>query len=94
MTESRRMRLAGSHDKVPQLLWTLLWAGALLTVAFTYLFGPSSLAAQILMTAVLTAMITLERFLISVLQHPFRGSLRVPPSELQRVIGVIRSGAE
>jgi hypothetical protein len=83
LSDSRRLRLHASHDKVHTVIWVLLWCGGIITVVFTYFFGVKSLWSQSLMTAALTAVIAFILFLIFALNHPFAGGVRVTPEVLK-----------
>lgn len=86
LNNDRRLRALESREGFPRLLWFVLYAGAVLTVAFTYFFGLENRRAQALMTAALAASIALVLFLGLALEHPFRGGLRVPPEAFRNVL--------
>ena len=67
------------------IMWVVLYFGALMTVAFTYFFGPESYLAHVLMVTMLSATIGIVLFLISAIDRPFTGSLRVEPEAIEHV---------
>jgi len=75
----RNQRILESRDTIPPVIWAVLLLGAVITIAFTYLFGVRRLAAQMVMTAALTIMIVSSLFLIYVLDNPFKGNVRIEP---------------
>ena len=77
LSDSRRLRLHDAGDSIPSVVWVELWAGGLTTVLFTYFFGVKSVRSQAWMVAALTEMIAFVLFLVAVLDHPFRGDVRV-----------------
>jgi Protein of unknown function (DUF4239) len=79
LSETRRLRLHASRDKIPRLMWVLLWAGGLITILFTYFFGVQSIRSQVLMTTALTAVIAFVLLLIVALEQPFTGLVRLTP---------------
>jgi hypothetical protein len=89
LSDSRRLRLHTSENRVPTVLWVLLWVGAAVTVSFTFFFGVESLRSQALMTAALAGLIAFVLFLIFSLSRPFEGAIRVDAepilSELERI---------
>lgn len=77
--DARRERLLASRQTLPTTLWWVLILGGIVTVGFTYFFGVERLAAQLLMTVALTAVIALVLFLILSLDLPFSGDVSVEP---------------
>jgi len=87
MSNQRRLRLLASRQGVPAIMWILLYVGAVTTIGFTYFFAAESLRAQVLMTSVMAADLMLALFLISALNYPFSGDVRIPPDPFIEVIG-------
>lgn len=86
VTSARRIRLHLATGLVPGVVWAALFAGALLTVAFTLFFGSENLPAQISMTGVLSVLVTLGLVVIVSIDHPFTGPVRVRPDPLEAVL--------
>jgi hypothetical protein len=86
ITAARRIRLHLATGLVPGVVWAALFAGALLTVAFTLFFGSENLPAQISMTGVLSVLVTLGLVVIISIDHPFTGPVRVRPDPLEAVL--------
>jgi hypothetical protein len=74
--DSRRTRLHDSESRIPGVLWTALYGGAAITVAFTYLFQLTSLRLQLLMTALMVALMALVLFVVFAMSEPFAGAQR------------------
>ncbi len=77
MGDYRRLRLLASHGTVPAILWCLLCTGAVLLVGFTYFFALPSIRSQVVMTAALGGFLAFTLLLISALNSPFGGAVRV-----------------
>jgi len=86
LTQARRARLVASAGAVPDLLWLVLFGGAILTVAFTFFFGTENVRAQSMMTGILTVLIFSGLLIIVVIDRPFAGSVSVRPEALQAVL--------
>ncbi len=86
LADSRRLRVDASSDELPGVLWTVLIAGGVITIGFTYFFGISHFGAHVLMVAALAAMIALTLFVILSLDLPFSGDLRVSPHAMEQTI--------
>jgi hypothetical protein len=90
LTELRRARLAASTDGLSWLLWLVLIAGAVITVAYCYLFGVDQRSLHMLLVGMLTLMICLDIFLIAALDLPFSGVLVVRPDAFDLVERVLQ----
>ena len=86
VTAARRHRLILAEGIVPPVLWAALWAGAGVTIGFTFFFGTHSLRAQTLMTGLLAFLIFLVLFVIVEIDHPFTGPVSVRPGALELVL--------
>lgn len=86
LDDARGDRLLASRDGLPAVLWGVLIAGGVLTVAFAYLFGVESSIAQGIMISALAALIALLLFLIQSLGSPFGGSTSIDPDAFERVL--------
>lgn len=86
IVQARRIRLHLATGIVPSILWVGLFGGALLTVGFTFFFGTENLAAQTLMTGILSIVVFTGLFLIVSIDHPFTGSVHIGSEPLQLVL--------
>jgi hypothetical protein len=90
--ELRRLRLISSQASIPLLMWTLLVAGGVLTVAFLYLFIIPNRFLQRLMIGTVSATLAFILFLILALDHPFAGDIAVDPSAYVDIIEAYEAG--
>jgi hypothetical protein len=86
LSVDRRLRLLSSQSKVPSLMWTVLILGGVITVGFSFFLGVERDLAHLGMIGALAAMIALTLFLISAIDHPFSGDLRVEPDALRLIM--------
>ena len=93
MTQARRGRLVLASGIVPGVIWAVLFAGAILTVAFTFFFGTRNLRAQTVMTGALCALIFSGLLIIVAIDHPFAGTVKVSPEALSAVLEEAGAGA-
>jgi Protein of unknown function (DUF4239) len=91
ITQARRARLIASEGTVPGVIWTLLFGGAFLTIAFALFFGTPSLSAQSVMMGLLSALIFSELLAIVVIDRPFSGAVKVEPRSLTNVLDLYGS---
>ncbi|HXA20361.1 MAG TPA: DUF4239 domain-containing protein [Thermoanaerobaculia bacterium] len=74
---ARRMRILASNAALPTSMWVLLIVGATGTIMFTWFYGTRNLSIQIAATAFLSAVIIYGVLLVSMLEYPFGGVVRV-----------------
>lgn len=78
--DARRERILQDEPSVPPILWMALVAGAVATLGFAYLFGVENRLAQLVMTAIVAALIGIMFVVIAAFDRPFRGSVGIAPS--------------
>jgi hypothetical protein len=83
LREMRSQRLKDARTGIHPFLYCVLVLGAVVTVAFTFLFGTVSLKAQVIMVILLSTMIAMILFTVLVLDFPFTGSISIPPEPFQ-----------
>jgi hypothetical protein len=86
ITQARRVRLHLAAGIVPDILWAVLFAGAMLTIGFTFLFGAESLSAQVVMTGILSVMVLMGLLVIVSVDHPFTGPVHVDTEPLDNAL--------
>jgi hypothetical protein len=67
-------------------MWVVLFAGAYITVGFTYFFGFDRTSMQQLMIGALSLLIGLVLFLVMALDFPYRGSIAVSPDAFRALL--------
>jgi Na+/proline symporter len=92
LTDARRQRFELSGGIVPNVMWGVLFIGALLTLSFSFFFGSRNLLAQTLMAGMLAAVIFMALFVIVAIDHPFSGGISVPPEALEYVLRALSPG--
>ena len=85
LEDTRGVRLNTAAGQIPRLLWVFLLIGAVIAVAFTYLFGVQNFRSQALITGAVTLTIVGVLLLTSALDDPFRGDVRVRPDSLRAI---------
>jgi Protein of unknown function (DUF4239) len=86
LTQARRTRLHLAMGIVPGILWTVLFCGAILTVGFTFFFGTENLAAQVMMTGILSTIVFMGLLVIVSINHPFTGPVHIDSDPLEKVL--------
>jgi hypothetical protein len=86
VTEARRTRLVKAAGAVPDIVWLVLFGGAVITVGFTFFFGAENLRAQAIMASALAALIFSGLLVIVAIDHPFAGLAKIEPEALSLVL--------
>ncbi len=75
--DARATRLATNAEAISGFQWTVLFIGAIVVLAFCYVFSVSNLGSHLLMTASVTILIATMFVLLFELQYPFRSQLGI-----------------
>jgi hypothetical protein len=86
VNDNRAERLDSSDGTVPNVLWLVLIAGAMITLGYPSFFGSSNITAQVLMTAALAALVALTAFVAVVLDYPFTGEVQISRAPFEAAI--------
>lgn len=91
LSEARRNRLLLGQDGLPRAMTLILVIGAVITVAFTYLFAVDDGWVHGLMTASLAVLIALLLLLQHQLGMPFQGVAAIEPTAMELVVAELDS---
>jgi len=79
LTEHRRIRILQSHEMLPGILWLVLIAGGIITVAAACFFGVPNFRFHLLQIVVLSFLISLVLVAIADIDRPYQGDVKVSP---------------
>jgi hypothetical protein len=85
LVESRRTRLNSVTAELPNPVWVMVVAGAILSIAATWFFHAPSFSMHLWLSLVYSVLIGLLIYLIVALDNPYRGRISVGPDPLVRV---------
>ena len=91
LTEFRRLRIMQSREGLPGILWTVLIAGGIITVAASCFFGGPNFRVHILQVVVLTFLLSLVLVAIADIDKPYQGPVRVEPEGFMFALKTFRS---
>jgi hypothetical protein len=86
VTQARGVRLVLAPGVVPGVLWFVLFSGAALTIGFTLFFGTENLRVQAMMTGILSFLIFSGLLVITAIDEPFAGVVKLEPEALAAVL--------
>jgi len=84
--QERRLRLISSAASIPSVMWILLVVGAVVTIAYLYLFAIPAPLLQHVMIGSVAGLLGFILFMILALDHPFSGDVKVKASAYQSVV--------
>jgi Protein of unknown function (DUF4239) len=87
----RDVRLTMSATGISGVMWMVLMLGAVVTVAFTYLFGYKHGPMRSVMAGSLGLLIGLVLFLTVSLDYPFKGGITIGPEAFEDLHATFRS---
>lgn len=93
ITQARRVRLHLGAGIVPDILWVVLFVGAMLTIGFTFFFGTENLSAQVMMTGILSVLVLMGLLVIISIDHPFTGPVHVETTPLDNALSDFSRGS-
>jgi len=88
-SEMRRLRLVYANTGIHPILYAILIAGSIITIAFTMLFGTENHVEQLIMTASLAAMIAFALFTVVALDYPFTGTFSIQPDAIKSMLATL-----
>jgi hypothetical protein len=90
VSEYRISRLDAAREGIPRVLWMAIIIGGMLTIGFALMFGTSNQRLHYLMIWGFSAVVTLQIFVILVLNYPFSGSYKVSPGAFEELVADFR----
>ena len=78
--DARRDRIIATKDRVPAVIWLVMFLSAFLTVAVSYLYTAESFKMHLISTGFITATLSASLFLIVIFGHRFQGRMRIEPT--------------
>lgn len=79
--DARRDRLIATQDRIPNVIWLVMFLSAFLTIAVSYLYTAETFSMHLISTGFITATLSASLFLIVIFSHPFQGNSRIGPTE-------------
>ena len=84
--EARIMRISDIDSSIPPIMWQMLIGGALVILLFTILFSTDNNWVHLLKVILFSTVIIFSLALVYMLDHPFKGVLKVDPTAFQKIL--------
>ncbi len=86
IADNRIERLESANGSVPMILWIVLIIGGAITLGYPAFFASSNLAAQVLMTASLAALVAMSLVLALAFDFPFTGDPHISSTPFKETL--------
>ena len=93
LTQYRRLRAMQVREHLPGILWAVLIAGGIITVAASCFFGVPNFRFHLLQVLVLTFLISLVLVAIADIDRPYQGMVKVEPEGFRFAIRTLHNQA-
>jgi hypothetical protein len=93
-TEHRRIRILQSREMLPPILWVVLIAGGVITVAAACFFGVPNFRFHLLQVMVLSFLISLVLVAIADIDRPYQGTVKVSPDGFKFAMQTLNRGEQ
>ena len=90
LTQYRRLRVMQVRESLPGILWAVLIAGGIITVAACCFFGVDNFRFHILQVLVLSFLISLVLVAIADIDRPYQGYVSVSPAGFENALLTLR----
>jgi len=84
--EARILRISDIDSSIPHIMWQMLIVGALVILLFSILFSSENNWVHLLKVIMFSTVIVFSLALVFMLDHPFRGVLKVEPTAFQKIL--------
>jgi len=91
LTQFRRLRAMQSREHLPGILWAVLIAGGIITVAASCFFGVPNFRYHVLQVLVLTFLISLVLVAIADIDRPYQGFVKVEPEGFRYAVRTLHN---
>jgi hypothetical protein len=89
LTQCRRLRAMHSRERLPFILWAVLIAGGIITVAASCFFGVPNFRFHMLQVLMLSFLISLVLVAIADIDRPYQGVVKVVPEGFMYAISTL-----
>ena len=84
--EARIIRISDIDPSLPPLMWNILLAGGAIIILFAILFKTNNNSAHFLKILMFSIVIVFNLMLVNLLDHPYKGLLKIEPSAFTKIL--------
>jgi hypothetical protein len=83
--EARNIRISDIDPSLPRLMWNILLAGGAIIIFFAMLFKTNNNRAHLIKVICFSVIIVFNLMLVDLLDHPYKGMLKIEPSAFTKI---------
>jgi len=84
--EARIIRISDIEPSLPPLMWKILLAGGFIIILFAILFKSANNWAHFIKILMFSIVIVFNLMLVNLLDHPYKGLLRIEPDAFTKIL--------
>ncbi|HUY39569.1 MAG TPA: DUF4239 domain-containing protein [Candidatus Binataceae bacterium] len=93
LSDARQLRYVYYKEDLPSVVWLVIYAGCVITIAFSYFCGSRRFWPQAIMSATFALLIGLTIMAIAELANPYQGAVTVTNAPFKFVLKIIEDDA-
>ena len=93
LSDARQLRYVYYKEDLPSVVWLVIYAGCMITIAFSYFCGSRRFWPQAMMSATFALLIGLTIMAIAELANPYQGAVTVTNAPFKFVLKIIDDDA-
>jgi len=84
--EARIIRISDIDASIPGLMWKILLAGGIIIIVFAMLFKSNDNWLHFVKVLLFSTIIVFNLLLVYLLDHPYKGMLKIEPSAFTKIL--------
>ena len=84
--EARIIRISDIDPSLPSLMWRILLAGGAIIILFAILFKTNNNWAHFIKILLFSIVIVFNLMLVNLLDHPYKGLLKIEPTAFTKIL--------
>ena len=86
LTDSRRLRLNAVNGNLSDIMWAVIWVGAVISIGVAYLFNIQDAKMHATLIALMGGFLAIVLFMILINDRPFFGKAKISPDTYQMLL--------
>ena len=86
LADSRRLRLNAVNGNLSNIMWAVIWIGAVISIGVAYLFNIQDAKMHATLIALMGGFLAIVLFMILINDRPFFGKAKIPPDTYQMLL--------
>ena len=91
LTDARRLRVVAADGGLSDIMWAVIWIGAVLSIGVAYFFKIPDAKRHTILVALIAGFLAMVIFMIVINDKPFYGHVSVSPAPYQFMLDRMRS---